>query len=155
MAIIGDDWSYSGDPATDSKDAVRWLITDTDTTNQRIGDREILFALGQGGGIYKAAAACCRVIGQQNPGESISVSVGDMSDSVSGEGASWASLADYYEGRAAGSGSPAAPIAGGTSIASKASRVRDTDRAADRAWFGQFDHPETVLQRPWGEQCTR
>lgn len=150
-AIVGDDWSYSGDPRTDSKDAVRWLITDTDGANQRIGDREILFAIGQGGGIYRAAAACCRVIGMHNPGESVTVSVGDMSDSVSGESTSWMALADYYETRAASASSPAVAVAGGTSIARKRDAVSDRDRPADRAWFGQFDHPGTVLSRPWGE----
>lgn len=154
MAITGDTWSYSGDPQSSELDAVRWLVTDTDTANQRLGDREILFAIAQGGGIYRAAAACCRVIGQHNPGESVTVSVGDMSDSVSGEGMAWATLADYYESRATMASSPAVAIAGGTSNARKYERVSDPDRPADRVWFGQFDHRPTVLARPWTEVST-
>lgn len=34
-------WSYSGDPTASSLDAVRFLVRDTDTTNQLISDEEI------------------------------------------------------------------------------------------------------------------
>ena len=38
-------WSYSGDPSTSSKDAVRFYIQDVDTSEQVMQDEDILFLL--------------------------------------------------------------------------------------------------------------
>lgn len=48
-------WTYSGDPATDDKDAVRFLVGDTDTDDQLISDEEITYLLNEHGGVMLAA----------------------------------------------------------------------------------------------------
>lgn len=52
-------WSYSGDPLSSSKDAVRFLLGDTDSTDTlTLSDNEILFLLTEwDGNTYFAAAA--------------------------------------------------------------------------------------------------
>ena len=38
-------WSYSGDPSTSNKDAVRFYLQDTDEENQTMSDEDIAFLL--------------------------------------------------------------------------------------------------------------
>jgi hypothetical protein len=60
---MADEWSYSGDPSTSDKDAVRFLIPDTDDANRLLLDREIEQALTlEDGDVRSAAALCLEVI---------------------------------------------------------------------------------------------
>src|SRR6185369_1963440 len=50
-------WTYSGNPKTSSKDAVRFLIGDTKSDGEKLAtDEEIDWALEQNSNIYAAAA---------------------------------------------------------------------------------------------------
>ena len=50
-------WTYSGDPASSNKDAVRWLIGDTNTNDQLACDEEINYALAEtNDDVYLASA---------------------------------------------------------------------------------------------------
>ena len=49
-------WSYS-DPSASPKDAVRFLVGDTDTTDQLINDEEIEFLVDEFGDVYTAAGS--------------------------------------------------------------------------------------------------
>lgn len=40
-------WTYDGDPMGDRKDEVRFLVGDTDTTEQLVTDEEVNFVLSQ------------------------------------------------------------------------------------------------------------
>jgi hypothetical protein len=40
-------WSYDGDPTGDRKDEVRFMVGDTDATEELVSDEEITFVLGQ------------------------------------------------------------------------------------------------------------
>lgn len=55
-------WTYSGDPASSDKDAVRWLCGDTVSTNPLAQDEEIAYALANFGGTIHAAAVTCEAI---------------------------------------------------------------------------------------------
>ena len=48
-------WTYSGDPSSSDKDAVRFLIGDTDSTDPIMQDEEIVWLLSQHGTPSKAA----------------------------------------------------------------------------------------------------
>jgi hypothetical protein len=49
-------WTYSGDPSTGNKDAVRFQIGDTDTNEQLLQDEEINYVLAnEGGSVLQAA----------------------------------------------------------------------------------------------------
>lgn len=55
-------WTYSGNPSSSDKDAVRFLIGDTDETFPLVQDEEIQFALGTEANVYAAAAKCCEAL---------------------------------------------------------------------------------------------
>lgn len=55
-------WSYSGDPATSEKDAIRFLIGDTDECDPLLNDGELVWTYGQVDDLYGAAAICCLAI---------------------------------------------------------------------------------------------
>jgi hypothetical protein len=50
-------WTYSGDPQKSTKDAVRFLVGDTNSDEQLATDEEILFALSTGGDNMWVAAS--------------------------------------------------------------------------------------------------
>jgi len=79
-------WTYSANPSTSAKDAVRYLIGDTDIDNPIIQDEEIYFNLNEvGGEIYRAASNTCFNLAARFTGEaqSTSKSVGGLSLSKS------------------------------------------------------------------------
>jgi len=49
-------WTYSGNPAASPLDEARFLIGDTDTNEQLLQDEEILYRLGQNGGVLPEQA---------------------------------------------------------------------------------------------------
>lgn len=55
-------WSYSNNPASSSKDAVRFLIQDTNTLRQLVQDEEIEWSLTQEMNVYTAAASICETL---------------------------------------------------------------------------------------------
>lgn len=50
-------WSYSKDPASSSKDAVRYLVGDTQEDEAFVTDEEIMWVLGETPNIYSAASS--------------------------------------------------------------------------------------------------
>ena len=52
-------WSYSGDPATSTKDEVRFLVVDTDSEDKQIDDCEINYLLAKEGSPINAAICAC------------------------------------------------------------------------------------------------
>lgn len=79
-------WTYSADPTSSAKDAVRFLIGDTDETNQLVEDEEIYFNLLEvDQNIYRAASNTCYNLAARYTGEaqSTSKSVGGLSISKS------------------------------------------------------------------------
>lgn len=60
---MADTWTYSGDPSASAKDAVRFLIADTDVDNQLLRDAEITWALAEHDqNVRRAAADCLDVV---------------------------------------------------------------------------------------------
>lgn len=56
-------WTYSGDPSSSNKDAVRFLIADTDVSDSFVTDEEILWALSvSSDDINQAAAIVARAL---------------------------------------------------------------------------------------------
>jgi hypothetical protein len=60
-------WTYSGDPTTNSKDAVRFLLQDTDQAFQLMQDEEIAYVAGVSTPIYGAddfmtASICADIV---------------------------------------------------------------------------------------------
>lgn len=79
-------WTYSADPSSSPKDAVRWLVGDTDPDDQLVQDEEINWNLTQyGGEIYRAASDTAYNISAffVREAQSTSKSVGGLSISKS------------------------------------------------------------------------
>ena len=84
VALIGAQWSYTGNPSARAIDKVRFLCGDTDTDNQQIMDPEIDFLLTEwNNDAYTSAAFACEAIaGKYSAKSDYSRSVGDLSIST-------------------------------------------------------------------------
>lgn len=73
-------WSYSGNPGSSEKDAVRFLVGDTDTDDQLLSDEEIAWVIVQAGASeYQAAHDAAYAIASKFSRMATSKSVGDLS----------------------------------------------------------------------------
>lgn len=133
-------WSYLGAPgtgdATARRDAVRFLIKDTDSSRQLVQDEEIDFLLSQNANnVWGAAADTCDKLAAR---EAQSKSVGDLS--ITGFGTMYRDLGYSYRMRL---GSQLVPFAGGISVADKDARDQDTDRTPASFTRALHRNPET------------
>lgn len=87
-------WSYSGNPASSDKDKVRFLIGDTDTTDQLLSNEEIDYTIAEAGSIYQAAHDSAYAVASTYARLATSKSVGDLSLSFSDRAASFYQVAD-------------------------------------------------------------
>ncbi|GIV81724.1 MAG: hypothetical protein KatS3mg051_1188 [Anaerolineae bacterium] len=136
-------WTYSGDPAASSRDAVRFLIGDTDTNDQQITDEEIAWLLAQNGNTYVAAAAACESIAAKYA-RNVDASVDSARVDASQRQAHYLALAKKLRSRAAYA---AVPFAGGISESDKDTREDDTDRVEPAFTRDLHRNPGTVSLR--------
>jgi hypothetical protein len=88
-------WTYTGDPASSDRDAVRFLIGDTDQAEKLVSDEEVDWALQvTNNAIYQAAHDLCVTLAAKYARLATSKSVGDLSLSYSDRSAAFYSLAD-------------------------------------------------------------
>jgi len=92
-------WSYSGDPASSDKDAIRYLVGDTSSTDPLVFDPEIAFALAERGSRYGAAALICRQLAARFAREA-STSDGKMSTGLNQKSSAFSARAKEYEAQA-------------------------------------------------------
>ncbi len=87
-------WTYGGDPSNSTRDAVRWLVGDTDTTDQQVTDEEITFALSTASSnVHGAASQVCKGIAAKFARRA-SIGADGMSEQ-------WTQLQTHYLGLAA------------------------------------------------------
>lgn len=126
-------WTYNNAPGTSSatgrRDAVRWLVGDTDTSDQQVTDEEVTFALSEAGdNVYSAAALVARGIAGKyarlvdNSFETVDTSYSDRQKH-------YQQLATKLEQEARSRGGRlGTPVAGGISIDTMDSVEDDSDR---------------------------
>lgn len=131
-------WTYSGDPSSTSRDAVRFLIGDTDNTSQLVTDEEIAYILTQEGSASSAAARVCRSLAAKYA-RFMDQSVGDLNISYSQRFKQFSEMAAKLESDA--SSRTGIPYAGGISQTDKDSRESDTDRILPVSKVGAHDYP--------------
>lgn len=132
--------TYSGNPLTDQKDAVRFLVHDTDMASPRLQDEEILWALTEHSNLYLAAALCADQIATQVSGGVKRKRVGDLQlDYGQGVRVEFAATAARLRAQAALS---ATPYAGGLTWSDRLRVELDRDRLSHWARIGQHDHRE-------------
>jgi hypothetical protein len=140
MAIVGGNWTYSGDPAASVKDQVRFLVGDTDGADQLLSDEEILWLVSEFGNPYLAAAQAAEAI--YSGGKLVDKKIGDLEIKASMRADQFMKLAKSLRRRA---GRGAMPYAGGISIADKDAYRDNTDIPTPAFEEGQYDHPRAIL----------
>lgn len=142
-------FTYSGDPSTSTRNYVRFLIHDTDSTDALFSDEELNYVITEwGNDAYKAARECAEILIARfsRLADSSSKSVGDISvsESFSSKIAHYKELANNLlmrEMRKA----PPRPFANAQGLKSTNDRIVD-DFNTD-FYAGIHDNPNNVQDR--------
>lgn len=145
-------WSYSGDPSASTRDAVRFLLGDTDDTDQVFSDEEIDWLLTETNNVYYAAAMAAEAVSsslqtsQSNDGVSTKT-VGALSISYNNaeRAKEFRDLARSLRVRGALNGTLVI-YSGGISKADKLTREQDSDWDKPDFARGMFDYPGSELK---------
>ncbi len=129
-------WTYTGLPATSTRDEVRFLVGDTDHGSQLVTDEEITYALAAEGNTHTAAALVAKSIAAKFA-PLIDRAIGDLKISFSQRQKHFKELADELQAR--GDVSGGRMFAGGISVADKETEVLDPDRVVPAFRKGQHD----------------
>lgn len=120
-------WSYSGNPAASPKDEVRFLVGDTDTTEQLVQDEEIAYELAIQTNAQLAAANIAEAIGAKFARKA-DTRLGDYSVSYSNLSKSYFTLAAQLRSSTKYNAALSAiPYGGGISISDMTINEDDTD----------------------------
>ena len=147
-------WTYSGDPATNARDSIRFLIGDTDTNDQLINDEEIAWINNQLTGsdtattaLYNAAYRGCITIASKFS-RLADQSVGDLKVSMSQKAKAYRDQATELLELAGREGSVPTPYAGGITITDKEIDWDNTDLVRPGFFKGQFNDDRDGGHRP-------
>jgi hypothetical protein len=132
-------WSYSGDPSLSSRDKVRFLIGDTDDTDEQLQDEEIDAMLADNSSEPYAAAIACAYVLAAKYSRRADRSVGDLSISYNQIGDSYRKLATQLKSQAATSSAGFKPYAGGISISDKEVDEENDDLKRPNFKLGMHD----------------
>ena len=139
-------WTYSGDPENSNRDAVRFLVQDTDTNDQLVTDEEIDWLLSENSGVYAAAAEAAKAIATSFA-RLADTDIESVSVKYSQKQKQYLQLSTRLEIKATSGAGLAAPDVNGVSIGDMVAVQQDQDRPKDRFYRGQFDNPPD----PYGE----
>lgn len=105
-------WTYSGNPSTSEKDAVRFEVGDIDITDQLLQDAEIMYSLSVAPSVLGAAVRCCEALARRFARQA-DIRLGPQSISASQRSQAYRELAKDLRSRMMGMH---APYAGNISI---------------------------------------
>lgn len=131
-------WTYSGNPAGSDRDKVRFLIGDTDTTDQQMSDEEIAWLLTEYPSVYLAAANAAEQLVARYA-RTLERRQTDLNPSVHDKLAHYRQLAKRLRSTAATR--EAMPYAGGISVGDKTNREEDSDRVQPMFARERFSYP--------------
>jgi hypothetical protein len=129
-------WTYSGDPSSSTRDAVRFLIGDTDTTDQLLQDEEIDYILSLRTNVHLAAAECAGAISAKFS-RYASKSVGDLRISYGDRKRQYDELVRQLRRRA---NLAVAPVCTSISVSDKEGNEEDTDLVKPAIKIGMHDN---------------
>lgn len=140
-------WSYSGDPSESDLNEVRFLVGDTDSTDQLLTDEEIEWALTEESNTILVAAKLARALAAKYS-RKVDKSVGDLKISYSQLSKQFSSLADDLEDK--GGIASGLPYLGGISKDDKDNIREDDDRvrpafSRDMQEAQNYDNAENEL----------
>tara|TARA_R100001086_G_scaffold16743_2_gene8189 strand:- start:18 stop:482 length:465 start_codon:yes stop_codon:yes gene_type:complete len=140
-------WSYDESAlATNTTagrmNAVRFLVGDTDTTDQQVQDEEILFAIAQTGtNVYRAAAYVAKTLGAKFA-RKVNIEIdGQIRAEYSDLHKHYDNLSKVLEYQAKTSGAVISMEAGGRSKSEMETARSDTDRVSSGIRRDMFDNP--------------
>lgn len=88
-------WTYTGDPANSDRDAIRFLIGDTDASDPLLDDAEIDYLhAAAGASVYQGAHDACHALAAKFTRMATSKSVGDLSVTFQDRAAAYLSLSE-------------------------------------------------------------
>lgn len=120
-------WSYSNDPSNSTRDMVRFLIGDTDISNQQLKNAEIDALVTLYSDSRSAAIQACRILAAKYTRD-VSKTVGPISISASERAAAYLTLAAELEaGLNIAAATLSAPYLSGASVNDKQTDELDTD----------------------------
>ena len=122
---------------------VRYLIGDTDSTEELLQDEEIEWVLTQIPNIYLAAAECCLQIAMWFIRRAVQEKVEQVQFDYRERANTYLKLKDQWEQKAK-TLVPGQAYAGGISISDKETTEADTDRVQPEFYKGEFDNPDGV-----------
>lgn len=126
MAVIGN-FTYGGNPAANTRDAVRFLLRDTVESQARISDEEIAWLLSENGNnVYNAAIAGADNIASSFSSQARTKTVGALSITYEASAVEYRQLAKDLRLRRIRLGS-FIPYSGGISVSDKQTNQDDTD----------------------------
>ena len=121
-------FTYSGDPASSNRDAVRFLLDDTNSTAAEFQDAKVAWMLAQKPNVYRAAAQGARRRATQATEGVASKTVGGLTLTYSERATKWLDIAESLEAQAnKGAGGAIAPYSGGISKIDKELVASDDD----------------------------
>jgi hypothetical protein len=140
---IAGHWSYTGNPDSSTRDKVRFLVGDIDSSDKLTSNEEIDSALAERGSTYGAASMVCRAIAARFA-RLVTKSVNEGGSTRTNN------LSDLYKhyleltaefARSAASQAGTGVYAGGISISDKQSAEDDTDRVVPAFHAEMLDSP--------------
>ena len=137
-------WTYSGDPATNARDSIRFLVGDTDTNDQLVSDEEIAWTNSEvtGSGtattdLYTVAYRVMIAIASKFS-RLANQAIGDMRVDLSQKADNARKQAEELRALAGRENLVPVPYAGGISISDKNIDRENTDRVDPFFTSGQF-----------------
>jgi len=130
-------WTYSGDPSDSTRDAVRFLVGDTDTTDQLITDEEIDYIVTTHGTLNRSSSEAARSIAAKFA-RLMNRSIGGLSADFSQKYTHYMELADALLTNE--EAFPVAPFISGFSRTAKETRELDSDRESTFSRKGVHDN---------------
>lgn len=139
-------WTYSGDPSNSARDAIRFLIGDTDSTDELLSDEEIAWVNTEASGsatstdsLYDAAYRCCLTIASKLAREA-DKQIGDLSVKLSQRAQAYRDQATTLQELVAREGGVPTPYAGAITISDKDIDQENSDLYRGRFASGQFEN---------------
>jgi hypothetical protein len=139
-------FTYSGDPSTSTRNAVRFLINDTDSTDALFSDEELNYLITEWGtNVYEISRACCETLVSRfnRLADSTSKSVGDISvsESYTAKAGQYQDLANSFLARKMRKSPPTFKV---NADAMKSTNDRTVDDYNTDFYLGIQDNPNNV-----------
>jgi len=131
-------WSYSGDPSDSSKDAIRFIVGDTDTDDPLVSNEEIAYLITLHGSLNRSASETARAIAAKFA-RNMSRSIGGLQADFAAKHRQYLALADSLLDK--DELTPVAPFLSGYKKDDKKARAEDTNRERIFGRKGVMDNP--------------